>query len=230
MANRAYLYSLSNRPRSYADRPERIVGLSEWGWQVPLSYRVLMSGSPQICASLAASGLESDAGGAKTKLHAISSDFQTGYARLEKLAAAVRHVAARSVPGLDADLTSTFAFLESHRDEFLLLETIELDMVTETDEEGLRACVEREVAACLQTGSAVDALPADPAEAGARLLTATRSRGEPPWDAFHGLRLDENYDAVRETDYPLGLYWEDVLYFALWNRAEFIANGLVPDP
>ena len=47
MANRSYLYSLSNRPASYADRPETICGLSEWPYAVPFSYRLLMSGDPQ---------------------------------------------------------------------------------------------------------------------------------------------------------------------------------------
>jgi hypothetical protein len=44
MANRAYLYSLSNRPTSYTDRPETITGLSEWPYAIPFTYRVLLSG------------------------------------------------------------------------------------------------------------------------------------------------------------------------------------------
>ena len=60
MANRSYLYSLSNRPTHYTDRPETICGLSEWPYAVPFMYRLLMSGDPQLCASLIADGLEDD--------------------------------------------------------------------------------------------------------------------------------------------------------------------------
>ncbi|WYX18057.1 hypothetical protein WJ973_17375 [Achromobacter xylosoxidans] len=95
MANRSYLYSLSNRPASYADRPETICGLSEWPYAVPFSYRLLMSGDPQLCASLIADGLEDDEPHRRTRLYAISSRFEPGLARIKRFAeivrAAVRH-------------------------------------------------------------------------------------------------------------------------------------------
>ena len=70
MANRSYLYSLSNRPTSYADRPETISGLSEWPYDVPFIYRLLMSGDPQLCASLVSDGLDDDEPGSRTRLYA----------------------------------------------------------------------------------------------------------------------------------------------------------------
>lgn len=73
MANRGYLYGISSRPSSYSDRPEQIVGLSEWPYAVPFSYRVLMSGEPQICASLLFDGFEDEPAESKTKLYAIAS-------------------------------------------------------------------------------------------------------------------------------------------------------------
>ena len=56
-------------------------------------------------------------------------------------------------------------------------------------------------------------------------MQATRQNAGPPFDAFHGLRLDDEYDNTRgtKTPYPLGLVWSDVLYFNLCNRAEFEA-------
>lgn len=91
MANRAYLYSLSNRPISYADRPDTISGLSEWAYAVPFSYRVLMSGNPQLCASLVSDGFDGEPADRKTKLYAISGDFEAGFARLKRLMCA-QHV------------------------------------------------------------------------------------------------------------------------------------------
>ena len=225
MANRAYLYSLSNRPTSYADRPDTISGLSEWAYAIPFSYRVLMSGDPRLCASLVSDGFDGEPGTAKTKLHAISGDFEVGFARLKKFASVLRPLVASSSPTLTAGLDETIAFLESHRDRYLLLETVELDTMMSEGEAELRACVEREVAECVRAGAAIDALPADAAGAGATLANAARSHTGPPLDAFHGLRLDDDFDNVRGgTENPLGLGWSDVLYFELWNRAEFEAN------
>jgi len=220
MANRSYLYSLGNRPVSYADRPDTVSGLSEWPYAVPFSYRVLMSGDPRLCASLISDGFEDDPPDRATPLHAISAEFDAGYARLRKVFAAVRAVSGAAQ--LRAALDEAETFLAAHRDRFLLLETIELDSMTESGEEGLRTSVEREIDACRQAGAAVDGLPDDPAEAGERLARATT--GDTP---FHGLVLDDDFDNTRDgrTSNPLGVsWWTDVLYYGLWNRAEFAAN------
>lgn len=224
MANRAYLYSLSNRPNSYVDRPETISGLSEWAYAVPFSYRLLMSGDPRLCASLVSDGFDREPANRKTKLYAISGEFEAGFARLKRFFSVVRPLAASS-PTLIAGLDETLAFLESHRDRYLLLETVELDTMTAEGEAELRACVEREIAECVRAGAAVDALPTAAAAAGTILADTVRNRTGPPLDAFHGLRLDDDFDNVRGgNENPLGLEWSDVLYFELWNRAEFEAN------
>lgn len=226
MANRSYLYSLSNRPTSYADRPETISGLSEWAYAVPFSYRVLMSGDPQLCSSLVSDGFEDEPPHKKSKLHAISGDFDQGFSRLEVLFSIVRPIAGAS-PDLIAGLDATLEFLEAHRDRNLLLETIELDCMDEEEEAGLRACVEKEIANCVRAGAAVDALATNLSDAGERLKAATQRKGPPPLDALHGLRLDDDFDNCRnnKTKYPLGLVWYEVLFFELWNREQFEANG-----
>jgi hypothetical protein len=226
MANRSYLYSLNNRPTSYIDRPDTISGLSEWAYAVPFTYRVLVSGDPQLCSSLISDGFDGEPTNEKTKLYAISSDFESGFTRLKKFIAVLRPLAAVTSPDLTAGLDETVAFLEAHRDRYLLLETIELDCMTHQGEEEWQSCVEEEMAACLGAGAAIDALPADPMEAAECLENATRSKHGLPLAAFYGLRLDDNYDNVHDnkTEYPIGLAWSDVLYFELWNRARFEAN------
>jgi hypothetical protein len=224
MSNRAYLYSLSHRPTSYADRPDTITGLSEWAYAVPFSYRVMMSGDPRLCASLISDGFDGEPANRKTTIPAISAEFEPGFARLKRFIAVVRGLAANS-PMLLACLDETLAFLDGHRDRFLLLETVELDSMTTEREAKLRACVEREIAECVRAGAAIDALPTDPGEAGAILANAVRHRAGRPLDAFHGLRLDEDFDNVRGgNENPLGLESSDELYYELWNRTEFEAN------
>jgi len=265
VANRSYLYSLGNRPSSYADRPETISGLSEWPYDVPFMFRVLMSGGPRLCASLVSDGFDTDGPDSKTRLHAISSSFDPGFERVKRFVDIVRPLAlAAPAPGPQSDaaakpasflgrlvalasprkdaaapaaapkapeqlpawLDETLVFLEAHRDRYLLLETVELDTMSEETEEALRACVEQEIARCVHVGAAIDALPADIAEAGRQLQKAVAQKCPAPLDAFFGLRLDDDCDSTRNgaTKHPLGLQWTDVLYFGLWNRAEFEAN------
>lgn len=266
MANRSYLYSLSNRPSSYADRPETISGLSEWPYDVPFMYRLLMSGDPQLCASLVDDGFDSGESDEKTRLYAISSHFDTGFERVKRFAEIVRAAAYLSAGGtqpadtpqspsfisrlkqvftpvrdtsvdpeqapppevddLLAGLDETITFLEAHRDVYLLLETFELDTMSESEAARLKARVEQEMARCVQAGAAVDALPADIDQAGRQLGLATRQPGTPPLDAFFGLRLDNEFDSTRTgvTEYPLGLQWFDTLCLELSNRSEFDAQ------
>lgn len=265
MANRSYLYSLGNRPTSYADRPETVSGLSEWAYDVPFMYRLLMSGDPQLCASLVSDGFGTDEPGHETRLHAISSRFDLGFARVRRFVDIVQPLiaqaplpepppvatakpasflgrlkglfspqvetapaasaAAAAVQWLPKWLDDTITFLEAHRDSHLLLETIELDCMTESEEAALRNCVEQEIARCRHVGAAIDALPADIDEAGQQLKLALAQKGDAPLDAFFGLRLDDDCDNTRDgaTRHPLGLDWSEVLYFGLWNRAEFEA-------
>lgn len=226
VSNRSYLYSLSNRPTSYADRPDTISGLSEWAYFVPFSYRLLMSADPQLCSSLVSDGFDDDPPNKKTRLYAISSDFEGGISRLKSFFAVLRPIAVGTSPNLTGLLDETVAFLEAHRDQYLLLETIELDYMTEEGEVALRASVEKEINNCLRVGAAVDALPRNLTEAVMCLKTATQQKCEAPLDAFYGLRLDDDCDNIRDekTEYPLGLEWGEVLYYQLWNRAQFEAN------
>ncbi|GAB1510415.1 DUF7822 domain-containing protein [Actinophytocola sp. KF-1] len=227
MANRSYLYSTSNRPESYEDRPDTISGLSEWPYAVPFSYRVLMSGDPRLCASLISDGFEDDAPGQRTPLYAISGEFATGHARLAKFCAALRSAGA-DAPRLLGAIDETLTFLDAHRDRYLLLETIELDTMVESEADALRACVEREIGLCQEAGAAVDALPDDPEAAGAVLAKAAAEKADGPLAPFHGLVLDDDFDNTRDrkTAHPVGLsWWTEVLYFDLWNKARFAANA-----
>lgn len=262
MANRAYLYSLDNRPADYSDRPEKICGLSEWNYGIPFSYRVLMSGHPQLCASLISDGFEDDKENAKTRLYAISAEFEKGHARLKKLLAVVAHIATHTAtsnppvsvpltplaqlkekwkhlfskqeisplnlpaPHLAESIRQTHDFLSGHANPYLLLETIELDLMDTDEENALRAHVENEIARCIQTGQAVDALPDNTEAAAPILLQAARNPMPAPLDAFFGLRFDDDCDnlADKKTEYPLGLEWHDDLYYGLFNREEFEKN------
>ncbi len=144
---------------------------------------------------------------------------------MQRFAAVVNHLASGTAPDLSEFLKQTLDFLASRRDNYLLLETIELDMMTASVEAEFRACVESEIDRCIRAGTAVDALPEKPSEASRCLREATQKVCEFPLEAFHGLRLDDDCDNTFEekTQYPLGLEWSEILYYDLWNRSKFEA-------
>ncbi|ALM82602.1 hypothetical protein ASB57_06195 [Bordetella sp. N] len=124
---------------------------------------------------------------------------------------------------LREQLDETIAFLDANRDSYLLLETIELDVMSESDPDALRVLVDAEIDRCRHVGAAFDALPMDITEAAKVLRQAAAGSASAPLDAFNGLRFDDAFDNTRtdETEHPLGLYWTDVLYFAPSDREEF---------
>ena len=194
MVNRAYLYSLDNRPVSYFDRPERASGLSEWPGAVPISYRILASGNTQICSSLIANGL-----------------------RFLRFIDVIRFVSGSShfeAPKLLDETISTRTFLDLHMNKYVQLETVELDILSGGDEAMMREMVEAEASMCTWIGESIDALPSETNEAAA-VVYESSVRGAGP---FAGLRFDDKYDAGRD---PLGFRWSETLNFDMPTRAEF---------
>lgn len=214
MVNRAYLYSLDNRPVSYFDRPERASGLSEWPGTVPISYRILASGNTQICSSLIANGLE---GAPDVKVYAINGEYDVGFARFLRFIDVIRFVSGSShfeAPKLLDETISTRSFLDLHMNKYVQLETVELDILSGGDEAMMREMVEAEASMCTWIGESIDALPSETNEAAA-VVYESSVKGAGP---FAGLRFDDKYDAGRD---PLGFRWSETLNFDMPTRAEF---------
>ncbi|MNZ81761.1 hypothetical protein D3C78_1004390 [compost metagenome] len=224
MANRSYLYALSNQPENYQDRPETITGLSEWPYDVPLVYYLLLSGEPKLCASLVSDGFEDDAPGNKTRLYAITGNFAAGYSRLERFAAVLRRAAPAASAQLHESITEALRFLANHRDRYFLLETIELDIMTSNDGVALREMAEEHMAAARAAGAAVDALSRFDFLAARQLRQAVQS-GDGRLAPFKGLSLANDFDYIDDVERVMGMgYWDTDLYFSLWNRQEFEAQ------
>lgn len=214
VVNRAYLYSLDNRPVSYFDRPERASGLSEWPDTVPISYRILASGNTQICSSLIANGLE---GAPDVKVYAINGEYDVGFARFLRFVDVIRFVSGSShfeAPKLLDETISTRSFLDLHMNKYVQLETVELDILSGGDEAMMKEMVEAEASMCTWIGESIDALPSDTNEAAA-VVYESSVKGTGP---FAGLRFDDKYDAGRD---PLGFRWSETLHFDMPTRAEF---------
>jgi hypothetical protein len=121
------------------------------------------------------------------------------------------------LPELKRRVSETLAFLEAHRDRYVLLETVELDMMETSDPATFRSYAEEELALCRAAGEAVDALPEGAERAAHVLASAAQERADGALSELHGLRLDDDFDNTRDgkTDVPLGLsYWSETLYYA----------------
>lgn len=114
MANRAYLYSIDHIPDPKAESVKRrIVGISEWNYEIPLVYGLLLSGNPRTCRSLIWDAPEDIC---------ILADYDAGVERLGAFMDEVRFPPAASL------FDQTLAFLESERNRntYFHLEPLEI--------------------------------------------------------------------------------------------------------
>jgi hypothetical protein len=114
MANRSYLYSSNLIPNTNVLKSERrLVGLSEWPNNIPLIYRVLMSGNPRVCTTSIWDNDEDIA---------IVSDYAPGLERLKQFLKRI------NLPQAQPYIDEALAFLE-HKDnaqDYLVLECGEI--------------------------------------------------------------------------------------------------------
>lgn len=225
MANRSYLYSLSNQPESYADRPKAITGLSEWPWDIPLVYQILLSGEPRLCASLIAEGLNDDEPGNPTPLYALTGRFDSGFTRMKRFAEIVATIAPPKSRELRRAINEALEFLSAHRNEYFLLETLELDIMEGSDSAALRQLPEKHLADVRAAAEAVDALRPWNFITVRKLRRGARGlRGK--FAHFNGVSLGDDFDNPN-TGKDLGMgYWSEVLFFDLWNRERFEADQM----
>lgn len=217
MANRSYLYSISNQPSSYYDRPDIANGLSEWSYAIPMTYRILMSGNPKLCESLLYHGYDHEEEREKTPFYALTSDFDIGFARLKKFFTSIEPLFLENGYDASKEIKEALEFLEQHKQPFLLLETIELDMMLTEGADNLRQAVEDEIQRCLLVGRGIDAIPDDKETA----IEVIKWAASDPENLFSAINFNSECDYV-DAGYPMGLsYWESSLYYRILNKKEF---------
>lgn len=120
MANRSYLYSTNFVPPPGATESQRrIIGISEWNYDVPLVFKLLLSGNPKKCRSLIWD---------MTDEIALVGDYEQGLARL------FRFLDRISIPEIVPlrDEAREFLAAEKNRGQFFVLECGEIfEMIDE---------------------------------------------------------------------------------------------------
>lgn len=113
MANRSYLYSVSEIPGTPGAAAPVIRPVSEWKWDIPMVHRVLMTGSPRLCPSVIWD----------PPLQAIVADYAQGVASLERFFAALPQT-----EKVRADAAAALAALRdpAQQGAYFLLEVFEI--------------------------------------------------------------------------------------------------------
>ncbi|QEI07502.1 hypothetical protein FXN63_17900 [Pigmentiphaga aceris] len=127
MANRSYLYSTNVVPDHHAAPAERKrIGISEWAWDTPLVYRLLLSGNPRTCPSTIWNLPEEIA---------IVGDYAQG---VEKLRAFLSRI---TLPDAQPMIAEALAFLDDtdNQQTWLVLESGELYDMEDDDMAQLNA-------------------------------------------------------------------------------------------
>ncbi|MCL2534013.1 MAG: hypothetical protein FWE39_07600 [Nocardiaceae bacterium] len=180
MANRSYLYTAS------FDAAERVSGISEWPYAIPLVYRILVSVDPSPCRSL----IWTD----HLDPIAVSGRCGPGIDRLERFLSRIEHPEI----GPLADEAMTFLREHTEPDGRFVLECGEIFAM---DDEPLGDQNARMVAALSDIDAEIDAAVAR--------LAPTKPNF---WQRVFKPAQESVEAPVRE----LGLgYWSDTLYFDL---------------
>lgn len=121
LANRSYLYSCNIVPGTETGAVARKrIGLSEWNWETPLVFRLLLSGNPRVCRSTIWD-LEEEI--------AIVGDYAQG---VEKLRAFLARITLPEAQPLIAEAL-TFLEDEANRQAWIVLESGELYDMEDSD-------------------------------------------------------------------------------------------------
>ncbi|WP_430333968.1 hypothetical protein [Rhodococcus sp. ACT016] len=192
MANRSYLYTTSFAPDTDTARTpaDRVSGISEWPYAIPLVFRILVSADPRPCRSL----IWND-GPDPT---AITGRCGPGIIRLEQFLARIDH------PALGSWADDAIAFLRAHTepDGHFVLECAEIFAM---DDAPVGEQYTREIQALSELDTEID---------------ATLARLAPTKPNFWQRVFKPSQESLEAPIRELGLgYWSDTLYCDLDNRS-----------
>ena len=120
MANRSYLYSTDRIPQPNQDTGnQKIVGIAEYNYDIPIVFKVLLSGHPQACLSVIWEN---------TEPVAIAGDYAIGVQNLEAFLAKI------TLPNAQEAITEALTFLKlpENQNQYFILECGEIFEMSET--------------------------------------------------------------------------------------------------
>jgi len=215
MANRSYIYTAEKIPKIFDDTAAKLSDLGEWPWVTPFLFYLLISDNPRLCPSQISDGLTTDQDGQKTDLFAVAGEFKKGARRAKKFLRLLRAIAKDPTSDLFRAAVETEQVLKEKRNRYIVLETVELDAMSEADSPVYWYNVAHDVRnTAFRAGRAVDALSSWTWMGSWELRKAANARiGDLRFFREMPLRFDERFDHA-DTDVPIGLSgWSDYLFF-----------------
>jgi len=120
MANRSYLYSTNIIPEANQNDSSRVLtGISEYNYDIPIVFKVLLSGNTQACLSVIWDNPEKIA---------LIGDYASGVQNLEAFLAGI------TLPAAQAPITEALEFLKipENQNQYFILECGEIFAMSET--------------------------------------------------------------------------------------------------
>lgn len=196
MANRSYLYSTNVVPGPSAIASGRkLIGISEWNYDIPIVFKLLLSGNPKICPSSIWENPEEIA---------LIGDYASGVKNLESFLSKVTHPSAHDL------IVEAIEFLNKpeNKNQYFVLECGEIFDMEETPlfEQNLVLLeqvknLQPELEQALQSLVPPSVTPPKPVGFFSRLLGRTPEPPMPEQDPMTPI-------------YALGLgNWSNILYF-----------------
>ncbi|MGP9491007.1 DUF7822 domain-containing protein [Psychrobacter sp. AOP7-B1-24] len=201
MANRSYLYSTNIIPEPNQDDSSRVLtGISEYNYDIPIVFKVLLSGNPQACLSVIWENSEKIA---------LIGDYASGLQNLEAFLAGIM------LPAAQAPIIEALEFLKmpENQNQYFILECGEIFEMSETPVEAQNLALLNQVqnlqpeieAAYQSLLSPAPVVSEQPKPIGFWAKLFGRSLTPPPL-------LPTNNSEQAIYDLGLGL-WSNILYF-----------------
>lgn len=117
MANRSYLYSINEVPTANSNDKIKIIGLSEFNYEIPVAYKVLLSGGTKSSHSIIFDGN-----------YGITGDYQKGLENLKRYISSLKNEKIPNKEKLIEDYDKAINFLSNpdNQQEFFQLEIGEI--------------------------------------------------------------------------------------------------------
>ncbi|MFC0179511.1 DUF7822 domain-containing protein [Thorsellia kenyensis] len=216
MANRSYLYSTSQQSCLLGENNLVIKDLSEWNYDIPLSYFILVSGNSTLCPSLLTDTFKESIAG--DHVFALSGDFNIGYARLVKFLSTLDVLFSKNEKSIKTEIQNTQSFLQQYKNNYIYLETIELDVMGFDESEQLKAQTLEYLDFAKQLANIIDSLPDNKNEAIELLAKAKITYLGNEALLLDNICIDHNYDCSDKC-FLLGITeWTNNLYFTLNSK------------
>jgi hypothetical protein len=194
MANRSYLYSTNLVPGlDVNEGARRIVGIAEWNWDIPIVFKLLLSGDPKKCSSLI--------WGVSDEI-ALVGDYGVGVANMLRFLERVSHPTIATLKG-EAE---KFLAGENNKNRYFQLECCE---IFEMGSESLAEQNDRLLAEIKDLGPLMEKAIA---ELDARMYEETHPPGF--FARLFGARTPVRKHDANDLVYALGLGgWTNTLFF-----------------